>query len=312
MTARPLRRLFALAAGGFLASLTAAPLAAQDLTAPTDLTAQASAPGDLAISLFWTDNSLDEDGFEIQRRIVDSGADFATIDLVPFANVGSYNDIGLPENTAYEYRVRAVAGAVVGDFSNVDAAQTSYARPDQVTDLQGALIGSSVLLTWTDNADNETRYEVERVELGGTAFETIAVLDPDSITYEDPTPRAGTTYLYRVVPWRFDVDGGRVDVVTIETGAGAVAPRSVVIRNRARTSLEIGWSYARRPSDRWRVQIQLFDWNTGFWTDVASVPARRERYTVSRLTRGTSYLFRVRTVTPTAYSPWVEVSGTTR
>ncbi len=312
MSARPLRRLLTWTAGGLLAALPIAPLAAQDLTAPSDLTAQASAPGDLAISLFWTDDALDEDGFEIQRRIVDSGADFATIDLVPFANVGSYNDVGLAENTAYEYRIRAVAGAAVGDFSNVDAAQTSYARPDQVTDLTGVLIDGTVLLTWTDNADNETRYEVERVELGGTAFETIAVLDPDSVSYEDPTPRAGTTYLYRVVPWRFDVDGGRVDVVSIETGAGVAAPRSVVIRNRTRTSLEIGWSYARRPSDRWRVQIQVFDWNTGFWTDLASVQAKRGRYNVTRLTRGTSYQFRLRTVTPAAYSPWVEVSGTTR
>ena len=50
--------------------------AAGEPTAPSLLEAQASYPGDLAISLTWNDNSFDETGFEIERCIGAGCTDF--------------------------------------------------------------------------------------------------------------------------------------------------------------------------------------------------------------------------------------------
>ncbi len=54
----------------------------QTPAAPSNLTARASFPGDLAVVLFWDDNSLDEDGFEVQRCTGEGCGDFATVDIV--------------------------------------------------------------------------------------------------------------------------------------------------------------------------------------------------------------------------------------
>jgi Calx-beta domain len=56
------------------------------------------------LTLSWTDNSNNEDGFRIERRI--SGGSFAQIAVVA-ANVTSFIDSGVTAGTTYCYRVRA-------------------------------------------------------------------------------------------------------------------------------------------------------------------------------------------------------------
>lgn len=285
----------------------------QDLLAPTELQAQSSAPGDLAISLFWIDNAFGEEGFEIQRRIGDETNPFETIDVVLLENIGSYNDVNLQENTTYSYRVRAVFGVQASDFSNISSATTSYARPNQVADLQGVLVSGDVELSWLDMADNETRFEVERAEVGvSSAFETIAVLEPNTLDYIDETALAGTSYIYRIVPYRFDVQGGAPDTVTIETGVGTVAPRSITVKGRSRREIEVSWTWSTKPRRSWQVQVQRLDINSGMWIDLGKVAADRRRYRDGGLERSTSYTYRIRTVTPSAVSPWIQGSGSTR
>ncbi len=59
-----------------------------------------------SVRLSWFDNSSNETGFEIQRA-ADPEAAFATI-FTTASNVESWDNTGLPINTAYVYRVRAV------------------------------------------------------------------------------------------------------------------------------------------------------------------------------------------------------------
>ncbi|WP_298272308.1 fibronectin type III domain-containing protein [Geobacter sp.] len=73
------------------------------LDAPTDLAA--SATSNTAIQLTWTDNSGNEDGFKIERKLGDDGV-WSQINTVG-AGVTTYNDTGLVANNYYYYRVRA-------------------------------------------------------------------------------------------------------------------------------------------------------------------------------------------------------------
>jgi alpha-tubulin suppressor-like RCC1 family protein len=81
------------------------------INAPTGLNATAVSP--YQINLSWTDNSNNEDGFEIERRI------FNNTVYVLIAKVGSntvfYSDTGLNQLTTYFYRVRA--SNIIGDKS---------------------------------------------------------------------------------------------------------------------------------------------------------------------------------------------------
>ncbi len=110
--------------------LMAAPMqpafAAGEPAAPSLLEVQASRPGDLAASLFWSDNSLDETSFEIERCVGAGCTDFALI-AVRDGNISSMNDVDLAEITTYSYRVRAVNAIGASEYSNVASATTAMA-----------------------------------------------------------------------------------------------------------------------------------------------------------------------------------------
>ncbi len=57
--------------------------------------------------------------------------------------------------------------------------------------------GAQLTLTWTDNANNETGYWVER-RIGGGSYSQIATLAANSTGYTDPNLAAATSYCYRV------------------------------------------------------------------------------------------------------------------
>jgi carboxypeptidase T len=87
--------------------------------APTNLTA--GAVFWRQINLAWTDNSDNETSFKIERSI--DGSTFSEIDSVG-ANVTSYRDTTVAENTIYWYRVRAANFYGDSGYSNIDSAAT--------------------------------------------------------------------------------------------------------------------------------------------------------------------------------------------
>jgi len=93
-------------------------------TAPSGLSAVES--GYDKINLSWTDNSSDELGFKIERRLgtEDRYAQIASV----AANVTTYLDTGLTGNTSYMYRVRAYNEAADSDFVTSAGATTDEGR----------------------------------------------------------------------------------------------------------------------------------------------------------------------------------------
>lgn len=93
--------------------------------APSGLNATAASPSQ--INLTWTDNSTTEAGFKIERST--DGASYTQITTVG-ANVSSYSNTGLAENTTYHYRIRAndSCGNNSG-YSNADSATTPSPDP---------------------------------------------------------------------------------------------------------------------------------------------------------------------------------------
>ncbi len=74
----------------------------------------------------------------------------------------------------------------------------SDAVADGPFDLKGeALSESEIKLTWTDRAQNEIRYEIERKEKSGN-YSIVAAVDPDSTEYCDLGLSPSTMYTYRI------------------------------------------------------------------------------------------------------------------
>jgi hypothetical protein len=82
----------------------------------TDLTAS-------SISIAWTDNSSDEDGYKIERCTGANCTDFQLLATMP-TNVASITDWGLSKNRTYKYRVCAYNSAGDSGYTNTTTATT--------------------------------------------------------------------------------------------------------------------------------------------------------------------------------------------
>ncbi|QLE02216.1 fibronectin type III domain-containing protein [Galbibacter sp. BG1] len=85
-----------------VASATTDPLPSDPPNAPSNLTT--STVSSSSISLTWTDNSNDENGFKVERKI--GSETFSEVAMVN-SNTSSFLDTGLNEETTYYYRVRS-------------------------------------------------------------------------------------------------------------------------------------------------------------------------------------------------------------
>jgi FtsP/CotA-like multicopper oxidase with cupredoxin domain len=175
---------------------------AAPLLAPSNLTAaMVTGPG---VRLNWTDNSSNETGFQIQRA---TDAAF-TANLVTYAivaaNTTTYvNGLNIVVGTTYYYRVRAVIGnppTQTSDWSNVASiAMVPPAAPNDLLLSQAAPAGSPIVLTWVDLANNETSFRIERrIGAAGTWNFLATINVPNTQTYSNTGPTAGTIYYYRV------------------------------------------------------------------------------------------------------------------
>jgi N-acetylmuramoyl-L-alanine amidase/predicted RecA/RadA family phage recombinase len=111
------------------------------------------------IRINWQDNSDNEDGFEIQREINDSGS-WTSVNTVE-QNVESYEDNNLESNTEYQYRIRAYKGADYSDWTYSDEVRTLPYPPAAPSNVNAYPISSATIrVTWQDNSNNEDGFRV--------------------------------------------------------------------------------------------------------------------------------------------------------
>jgi hypothetical protein len=182
--------------------------------APTGLIAQSQSASSIAIS--WTDNSTNEQSFLIERA-AGSPNNFAQV-ATAGTNVTSYTDMNLSPSTTYYYQVRASNSSGFSAYSNIAQATTSAASqtpPAAPTGLTAnALTSSSVQLNWTDVANNEDGYRIER-GLNVGSYSQVAQVSADSTTYTDSAGiEASTHYYYRVVAYNSAGDSATTTDVT--------------------------------------------------------------------------------------------------
>jgi fibronectin type 3 domain-containing protein len=165
-------------------------------SAPADLKAAAAA--DDTIVLRWTDTSSGESAFKVQRATTATGP-WKTIGLAP-VDATVYASTGLTGATVYYYRVRAINIAGQSSWTAVASAKTQKpGTPDAPSDLAATVVAGSVVdLSWTDHANNETQFKVQRRLAGTSTWTLLATLGANATAYTDTTVSAGLVYEYRV------------------------------------------------------------------------------------------------------------------
>lgn len=108
-------------------------------------------------------------------------------------------------------RIRSLIGGILGIVAaSVSSAALSGPTPP------------SLILTWTDNSNNETGFAIERSVAGG-AFAIIARTGPNVVSYTDLNLATATTYSYRLRAYAGTLYSAYTTVVSAMTPAAAVA-----------------------------------------------------------------------------------------
>ncbi|MCX6857774.1 MAG: fibronectin type III domain-containing protein [Verrucomicrobia bacterium] len=281
------------------------------ITMPTEPPSIPATPGYLEAQVFanrvelgWTDQSTNEQGFKIERR-VGSGAwsQVATVGAVSGGDV-FWTDTTTQPKTTYSYRVRAYNSLGNSGYTNEATGTTPAGRPGSFTLSNDApvwdatLPGPKVRLTWTTSAD-VGNYAIYRngslytAGISGTTFTNQAGLD------------AGASYTFSV---RASNSEGTTDSNTISvtmppappsapnapSGLGASTGSNFISLYWTDNSTnETGFKIERRPT-------------TGVgWVALATNGSNATAYADTQIEPGTAYVYRVRaynSIGPSNYS----------
>jgi hypothetical protein len=276
-------------------------------------------------TLTWTDNSLSETAFVVEKS-ADGGATWSEVDTVqrlfsdplkavllnpmpaPKGEVLTFPVTGhvatdqyrvFAENTVgdtWDYADPNLNEIVNGGFPTITT-KSAYATivqavlPAAPTNLTAAVNGAQVDLTWTDNATNETGFVVERSDNGG-AFAVIATLPgADIVSYTDTNVSSGNLYEYQVAATNAVGQSGYSNIATVDmTGAGPADPTNLAAEVLSATQVSLTWTdNAANETD---YTVERSD-NGGAFAPIATLPADSVTYVDGTVAAPNSYTYQV-------------------
>ena len=271
-------------------------------------------------NLVWTEPDLgvaNKTGYTIQRANDPGFTTGLVTTLVGL--VTTYSD-PIGNNTApMFYRVAAsntVGSTVAGfptmtadsGFSNVASINPVLAPGPLVATTQ---LGGRVVLTFTDNAVNETGFVIERMTTGGGGFSTLVTLGPrantGSVTYTDTTAVAATTNSYRVKAVAGIVSSGYSNQVDVVLPAAPADPSnllaSAVAANGNRDTVTLTWTDNSTGELGFWIQRAL---DPTFTNGLVTLTAGANAVTFTdTVAKGTAYYYRIQAFNAGASSAFV-------
>lgn len=115
--------------------------------------------------------------------------------------------------------------------------------PAQATDLQATVASfSQIDLIWTDNADNETEYVIERSAGDDSNFSIIATLPAGAESYSDENLTGSTAYYYRVTAKNESEPTTPATVNATTDPAPVNAPSDLIAAANSPTEIQLSWT----------------------------------------------------------------------
>ena len=198
------------------------------IPAPTDLSYQKI---DIhTIKLEWTDNSIGEQGFKIDKKVGEDEwqTNFAIVDV----NIEEWTDENAEINETIQYRVYAYYEEFTSSYILTDEIDNSIPAPSNVE--YEILSPTSIHLTWDDNSIGEQGFKIDKKVGEGDWQNEYAILDDNIIEWTDENAELNDSIQYIlytyyenfnsdysckvIIPQRFvDIDGNVYQIIQIGT-----------------------------------------------------------------------------------------------
>jgi titin len=275
----------------------------------------ATAVNAFQVDLSWTDNTINELTFQIERAT--NAAFTGTIARFSVGpNITTYSDTTAQPATTYYYRVRAHTNLQDSNWSATASVTTPQVPPNAPSGLTATPSPLSdqpptVTLNWTDNSTNETGFAIERRN-GAGVFVQIATVGANVTAFLDTTVQPKTTYTYRVRA--FNVAGFSLysnEATAITPGEIPEAPSNLRVTQITRTSIRIRWD--DNSNNEQGFYIERSPNGINGWTRVGTTVRNDNNFNNTGLARRTTYYYRVQAFNVDGVTAYTNiVSATTR
>jgi carboxypeptidase T len=174
---------------------------------------------------------------------------------------------------------------------------------------------SQINLTWTDTADNEAGFKIERCTgTGCSDFTQVATVAANVTSYANTGLAASTTYTYRVRAYNNVGDSGYSDPPASATTDAApalpTAPSNLLTTSVSRTQVNLYWTDNATNETGFKIERCKGATCTTF-TQIATVGANVKSYANTGLTRNTTYRYRVRAYNAAGNSAYSNIASAT-
>ncbi len=247
--------------------------------APTNLTVTPLSA--TSYRLNWTDNSLDEMRFRIER--VPTGlTSWAEIGTAA-ANATTYTDSTAVSGTTYQYRV-------LSDNGNGRSVSNIASLPSPPSGLSiTASSLTSAALQWTDNSSNEILFRIKRAPAAVDTWTSLTTVGAGLTTFTDSTVPDGAGYRYQVFAENANGPSAGSNIVVLP--AMPAPPSSLTASGLSQTSLKLNWVDNATSEDGYKIERALYG---GSFTPLATLAGvNGVTYTDSSVPATGEYQYRV-------------------
>ncbi len=274
-------------------------------SAPVVVSAIATGPN--SVALRWIDTASNETGYQIKRYNAGVYTPLAS-PLPANSTGGTFTSASMSTSTAQLFVVSALnaGGETFGDtyvFSlPLGAPTTTVSPPASVS--TGAVTGTSVTITWTDTASNESGYLVYRVVGGTQTLVNCPTSTPNLATCLDNGVTPNTYIQYYVYSWNSAGVGFAGTPIVVHTPQPLAAPVLTSAFGSSESSITVNW--LDNSADE--TGFTVFEYAAGTYTPVASVGPNVTTATITGLATESFHVYTVAAVrgsptTTQSYSP---------
>jgi hypothetical protein len=299
--------------GSYQANISIATTSGVVPRAPSDL--KATAISSSQINLTWENNSTNQTGFDVYGST--NGTTFVLWGPVTPGAATSYSRTGLAAGTKYWFKIMAVDLTGASAASNVVSVTTMAATPVVPAAPSGltatAVSPSQINLTWTNNSTSQTSFNVYG-STNGTTFTLRGPVTPGTATsYSGTSLAAGTKYWFKITAVDSAGASAASNVVSATTLAATptvpAAPTGLTATIATQTQINLAWAPEASTQTGFNVYESTDGTNFSQLATVSSASAAS--YSVTGLTAGTQYWFKVTALDTTGESAASSVANAT-
>ncbi len=262
------------------------------------------------IDLLWEDNSLNEDGFIIERGL--NRETFSVIADLP-ANSSHYVDGGLSAGTSYTYRVQAYNASGSSLYSNRATISTiTPPAPSAPTGLSATTGARVIHLSWDANMETDPpieHYAIYRSIQSGLGYTLLTTVPVPELTYSDTSLTSGMTYYYTIrAVDSFPHDSMYSNEVYATPAYPPLEPSDLSAVTSSYDRIDLSWQDNADNEAGIRIERRV---GMNSYETVADLPADSISYSDTGLSGSTEYTYRVSAYNTDGTSPYSNESSAT-